>query len=132
VTEERVLVVPIDHALARRGWAEVEDLADNAVVDAGGVLPPETVSVIYPAWTASGRMIPRRHREGRTAEVLALVARGEVVHPTVASLASYYSHPGTVAIPLRGLPPVQAALVSPADREHAAARAFLALAAQKA
>ena len=132
VTEERALVVQTDHALARRGWAEVEDLADDAVVDASGVLPPETVAVIYPARTPSGREIPRRHREGRTAEVLALVARGEVVHPTVASLASYYSHPGTVAVPLRGLPPVQTALVRPADREHAAARAFLELAAEKA
>ena len=60
------------------------------------------------------------------------MARGEVVHPTVTSLASYYSHPGTVAVPLRGLAPVQTALVRPADREHAAARAFLELAAEKA
>ncbi len=131
-TEERTLVVHRDHALARRGWAEVEDLADNAVVDAGGILPPETVAVIYPTWTPSGREIPRRHREGRTAEVLALVARGEIVHPTTTSLASYYSHPGVVAVPLRGLPPVRTALIRPADREHAAARAFLELAAEKA
>jgi DNA-binding transcriptional LysR family regulator len=127
-TEERVLLVRAGHPLAERGWATVEDLADYAIVDADGILPPETVAELYPSRTPSGRAIPRRHREGRTAEVLGLVAQGEVVHPTVTSLTHYYTHPGVAAIPLRGLPAVRTALVRAADRETAAVRAFLELA----
>jgi hypothetical protein len=64
--------------------------------------------------------------------VLALVARGDVVHPTVASLTSYYTHPGVTAIPLRGLPPARTALVRAAGRELPAVRAFLELATEQA
>jgi DNA-binding transcriptional LysR family regulator len=131
-SEDRALLVRAGHPLAERGWATVEDLADEAVVDADGILPPETVAALYPLRTPSGRAIPRRHREGRTAEVLALVARGEVVHPTVASLTRYYTHPGVTTIPLRGLPPARTALVRATDRESAAVRAFLELASDQA
>jgi DNA-binding transcriptional LysR family regulator len=131
-TEDRALAVPTGHRLAERGWATVEDLAGDAVVDAEGILPPETVAALYPARTPSGRTIPRRDREGRTAEVLALVARGEVVHPTVASLTRYYTHPGVTTIPLRGLPQARTALVLATDRESAAVRAFLELTAEQA
>jgi DNA-binding transcriptional LysR family regulator len=131
-TEDRALAVRVGHPLAERGWASVEDLADHAVVDADGILPPETAEALYPRRTPSGRAIPRRHREGRMAEVLALVARGEVVHPTVASLTGYYAHPGVATIPLRDLPPARTALVRAGDREPAAVRAFLALVAEQA
>lgn len=131
-TGDRALVVHTGHQLAERGWATVEDLADHAVVDAEGILPPETAAALYPARTPSGRAIPRRHHEGRTAEVLALVARGEVVHPTVASLTRYYTHPGVTMIPLRGLPQARTALVRATDRDTAAVRAFLELAAEQA
>lgn len=131
-TEDRTLAVRTGHPLAERGWATVEDLADCAVVDAEGILPPKTVEALYPARTPSGRAVPRRHREGRAAEVLALVARGEVVHPTVGSLTRYYTHPDVTTIPLRGLPPARTALVWASDRESAAVRAFLELAAEQA
>lgn len=130
-TEERVLLVRTGHPLAERGSATVEDLADHAVVDADGILPPETVAALYPTRTPSGREIPRRHREGRTAEVLGLVAQGDVVHPSVGSLTRYYTHPGVTAIPLRGLPPARTALVLATDRESAAVRAFLELVAEQ-
>jgi DNA-binding transcriptional LysR family regulator len=123
-TEERALAVSVGHPLAERGWATVEDLADHAVIDAEGIMPAETVDVLYPRRTPGGRPIPRRQREGRTAEVLSLVARGEIVHPTVASLPLYYTHPGVTTIPLRGLPPVTAALIWVTDHETAAIRAF--------
>jgi DNA-binding transcriptional LysR family regulator len=131
-TEERALLVRAGHPLAERGWATVEDLADYAVVDAEGILPADTAAALYPRRTPSGRAIPRRHREGRTAEVLSLVARGEVVHPSVGSLTRYYTHPGVTAIPLHGLPPAQTALVRATDREPAAVRVFLELTAEQA
>ncbi|MEU0572167.1 hypothetical protein ABZ297_43130 [Nonomuraea sp. NPDC005983] len=54
----------------------------------------------------------------------ALVARGEIVHPTAASLADHYTHPGVSVIPLRGMPPLESALIWAAGRESAAIRAF--------
>jgi DNA-binding transcriptional LysR family regulator len=129
---ERALAVPVAHPLAERGWATVEDLADNAILDADGVVPPETLAALYPTRSPSGRPIPRRSREGRMAEVLGLVARGEVVHPTVASLPDYYTHPGVTTVPLRDLPPVESALVWSSRRETAAIRAFAEVAQQLA
>ncbi|HSK98381.1 MAG TPA: LysR family transcriptional regulator, partial [Euzebyales bacterium] len=71
--EERALAVRAGHRLAERGSATVEDLGDHAVVDADGMVPPETLEVFSPSRTPSGRAVPRRHREGRMVEVLSLV-----------------------------------------------------------
>lgn len=121
---DRALAVGVEHPLAEQGSATVEDLAHHAVIDAEGIVPAETLEVLYARRTPSGRPIPRRHREGRMVEVLSLVARGEVVHPTVASLANYYTYPGVTTVPLHGLPPLESALVWVTDRETAAIRAF--------
>jgi DNA-binding transcriptional LysR family regulator len=131
-TEERALAVQVEHRLAGRGSATVEDLGDHAVVDADGVMPSETLEVVYPSRTPSCRTVPRRHREGRMVEVLSLVARGEIVHPTVASLTAYYTYPGVTTIPLHGMPPLKSALVWVTDRETAAIRAFVEIAGQVA
>ncbi|WP_250575423.1 LysR family transcriptional regulator [Nonomuraea sediminis] len=119
--EERALAVRDGHPLAERGYATLEDLGGEHVIDATGMLPPETLEVVYP--------LPARRRgaEGRMIEVLSLVARGEIVHPTVASLADYYTHPGVRVIPLRGLPPLESALIWSAERETAAVRAFASM-----
>jgi DNA-binding transcriptional LysR family regulator len=126
--QDRALAVRAGHPLAERAAATVEDLADYAVVDAEDIVPPETLEVLYPRRTPSGRVIPRRHKEGRMVEVLSLVARGEIVHPTVTSLATYYTHPDVTTVPLRGLPPLESALVWRADGESAAIRAFAQIA----
>lgn len=126
--EERALAVQVGHRLADLGSATVEDLGDEAVVDADGLVPSETLEVLSPAVTPSGRTILRRHREGRMVEVLSLVARGEVVHPTVASLPAYYTHPGVTTVPLHGMPPLESALVWVTERETAAVRAFVEIA----
>jgi DNA-binding transcriptional LysR family regulator len=128
IRAERALAVQVGHPLAGRGHSIVEDLADFAVVDAEGIVPPETAAALYPRRTPSGRVIPRRHREGRMVEVLSLVARGEVVHPTVSSLPDYYTHPGVTTVPLHGLPPLESALIWVRERETAAIRAFAQIA----
>jgi DNA-binding transcriptional LysR family regulator len=130
-SEGRALAVRVGHPLAERGFATVEDLGDYAVADAEGIVPPETLAELCPLRTPADRPIRRRHREGRMAEVLSLVARGEIVHPTVASLPTYYTSPGVTTIPLHGMRPLTSALVWVADRETAAIRAF-AVAAQQA
>jgi len=126
--QERGLAVRVGHPLAQRGAATVEDLGDYAVVDAEGIVPPETLEALYPRRTPSGRVIQRRHREGRMIEVLSLVARGEIVHPTVTSLATYYTHPGVTTIPLHGMPALESALVWRSSGESAAIRAFARIA----
>lgn len=126
--EDRVLAVQVGHPLAERGWATVEDLGDYAVADTDGLIPAETVESLCPRRTPSGRAVPRSHRAGRMVEVLSLVARGEIVHPTVTSLPTYHSYPGVTIVPLSGMPPLESALVWVADRETAAISAFTKLA----
>lgn len=89
-----VLAVRVRHPLAERGWATLEDLGEHVVLDAEGVLPAEALDELVPRLTPAGRPIRRRFREGRMAEVLSLVARGRVVHPTVDSVGDHYRHPG--------------------------------------
>lgn len=130
VREERALAVAQDHPLAVRGHAVLEDLADLVVPDAVGIVPEETLVTLCPRSTPSGRPIARGPREGRITEVLVLVARGELVYPTTASLAHYYVRPGVTVIPLLGLPPLESALVWPTDRETPLVSAFAATAAE--
>jgi DNA-binding transcriptional LysR family regulator len=120
-----VLAVQVGHALAERGWASVEDLADSAILDAEGVLPAETLDELMPRFTPTGRPVPRRGREGRMAEVFSLVARGQVVHPTVASVEDHYGHPAVVLVPLRDAPRRRAALVWMTERANPVLRAFV-------
>lgn len=119
--DDRAVAIHIGHPLAERGFATAADLEALPMVDAGGVVPQETREVLYPGPAG-------RHREGRMVEVLSLVARGEIVHPTVATLADYYSHPGVSVVPVRGLPALESALVWVTERESAAVRAFAAIA----
>jgi len=128
--EHRALAVPVGHPLLERGWASAEDLGDFMVVDGEGIVPSETLDVLSPGRTPQGRPILRRYREGRMAEVLALVARGDVVYPTVASLSAFYTHPGVSLIEMRDLPPIESGLVWITRRENAAIRAFADLAQQ--
>jgi DNA-binding transcriptional LysR family regulator len=120
------LAVQVGHPLAERGWAGLEDLADFAVLDAEGVLPAETLDELMPRFTPAGRPVPRRGREGRMAEVFSLVARGQVVHPTVVSVEDHYSHPAVVLVPLRDAPRRRTALVWMTERANPVLQAFLA------
>ena len=121
-----VLAVRVRRPLAERGWATLEDLGEHVVLDAEGVLPAEALDELVPRLTPAGRPIRRRFREGRMAEVLSLVARGRVVHPTVDSVGDHYRHPGVVLVPLRDAPRRRAALVWMAERPTPALLAFAA------
>lgn len=121
--EARALAVEKGHPLADRGFATLADLSGLPLVDASATVPAETLPVLQPG--SAGR-----HPDGRMVEVLALVARGEVVHPTVSTLPDYYSHPGVSVVPLQGLPALESALVWVTERETAAVRAFAAIAGE--
>lgn len=121
--EEPMLAVRVDHPLAVRGWATAEDLGDHATI-AGSVAN----APIIPRNTPSGRPTVGRYAASSMMEAILLVARGLIVHPTVASIFRFYRHPDVTLIPLLGLPPLQSALIWPRSGETAAVAAFVRVA----
>jgi DNA-binding transcriptional LysR family regulator len=124
-SDQRILAVAIDHPLAERESISVEDLADCQAHDAGGKLPREYVDTLIPPRTPRGRRIPRRHiRTPSPTQLLAMVARNEVVHPTISSFPDHFRHPGVTFVPISDMPPMNAGLVWRAAAQTAAIRAF--------
>ncbi|HMI70891.1 MAG TPA: LysR family transcriptional regulator [Solirubrobacteraceae bacterium] len=126
-TDARALAVADDHPLAGRSTVCVEDLADYEVAAGTPAIPQELIDALLPRKTPSGRPIARRTVSGAV-QTLAMVARGEIVHATVASLPDYMSYPGITYIPIVDLPPCDAGLVWRASEETPAIRAFAAVA----
>jgi DNA-binding transcriptional LysR family regulator len=109
--EHRVLAVARDHPLAARASVPVEALADYAVPRIEGMAQNQYEAYV-PLQTPTGRPIPRAGGAPRTlSEIFSLVARGEIVHPTVRSVGEYVRHPDIVFVPIEGLPPSETALV---------------------
>jgi len=126
-TDRRALAVADDHPLAGRSWVCVEDLADYELAGGTSAVPPELIEALIPRTTPSGRPIAHRAVAG-SVQTLAMVARGEIVHATVASLPDYMSYPGITYIPIVDLPPCDAGLVWRASQDTPAVRAFAAVA----
>lgn len=126
--EERLLAVAHDHPLAGRAAVSLDDIADYDVAWADRLIPQIPEAVI-PSSTPSGRPI-RRVRLGirDIGELIVTIARGRVVHPTVASFASRYSHPLVRYVPIVDLPPVETALVWRRQGESAALRELIRIA----
>lgn len=124
-SEARILAVAVDHPLAKRESISVEDLADYEAHDAGGRLPREYLDALSPQRTPRGRRIRRRHIETPSpSQVLAMVARNEIVHPTISSFPDHFRHPGVTFVPIRDMPRNDAGLIWRAAGETAAIRAF--------
>jgi DNA-binding transcriptional LysR family regulator len=127
--EGRILLVHVGHPLAERGHATAEDLGDYAVVSRTGI-PARMYDDFFPATTPSGRPIPRGPEITMSSDVLHLVARGDIVHPTVASFTTYYRHPDVTSVPIIDAPPTESVLVWLTDKENAAIRAFATVATE--
>ncbi|HZX05451.1 LysR family transcriptional regulator [Kribbella sp.] len=122
--DQRVVMVGRTHPLAGHAELTVEDLADHDVRRPYG-LTAEAAEATCPSRTPSGR--PVRFVDvaiADNAELLYLLARGRLVHPTVAPFAEHFVHPDVVTIPLRGLPPSACALAYLANVEDPARDAF--------
>jgi DNA-binding transcriptional LysR family regulator len=121
--EPRALAVARSHPLAARSSVSVEDLAEHRVAQLPG-LPPELAEAIVPERTPSGAAIARHPQPPATiAELIAMIARGEIVHPTSASLLDYAGHPDVLLVPIEDMAPSRTALVwraSSADARVAA------------
>ena len=112
-SEPRVLAVAVDHPLASRASVDVEELADHQVSRFDD-WPKELHEAMVPSRTPGGRPIPFTRVPVGDRGVLDLslrVARGEIVHPTVASAPAYLGEVEHVFVPLTGMPPLESALV---------------------
>jgi DNA-binding transcriptional LysR family regulator len=121
----RALAVSRDHPLTARGWASAEDLADYETAWAPlGVL----FDAINPPRTPSGRPVRRTRAVRGLHETLALVASGQVVHPTVAGLP-LAQRSDISLLPLAGLPPLRLGPIWCTAHENARIRALADIAA---
>ena len=124
----RALAVSRDHPLTARGSASAEDLADyeTAWVPPGALY--DVYDAVVPPCTPSGRPVRRTRAVGGLHETLALVASGQVVHPTVAGLPLAQRSDITL-LPLAGLPPMKLGPIWCTAHENARIRALAATAA---
>lgn len=126
---DRALAVSRDHPLAARGSAAAEDLADyeSACAYRGDaevrVLPDALQDAINPPRTPSGRPTRRTRSVSSMQEIFALVASGQLVHPTVAGLP-LAQRSDIVLLPLTGLPPLRLGLIWCTAHENARIRAL--------
>ena len=128
--DQRVVMVGRTHPLAGRADLSVEDLADHDLKRPHGV-PAELAEATCPPRTPSGSQI--RFVDALVddvAELLLLLARGRLVHPTVAPFARHFQHPDVVAIPLRDLPPSACALARLSEHDDPARDAFITIVEQ--
>lgn len=123
---DRVLAVGVDHPLAGRQSVALEEVGDYGV--AGVPQPAEAIlDAIVPLETPSGRPIRRTHHIQTLHEALSLIARGRIVHPTMAGALP--QRPDIRYVPMPELPPIPMGLIWRATHENAAIRALADLAA---
>ncbi|MBW4717190.1 LysR family transcriptional regulator [Saccharothrix obliqua] len=128
LSEPRMLAVPSGHRFAHRESVDVEDLADEAVVDVAGPAPGYWWEFHAPARTPSGRRIPRGPVVTTFQELLAQVAAGLGVAPVVESVSRYNARPDVALVPIRDLPDSEVALVWRTAEETPLIRAFARIA----
>jgi DNA-binding transcriptional LysR family regulator len=109
--QDRVVAVAVSHPLASQETVRVEDLAGQPVARPPAAFPPALWEVLVPANTPSGKPIPQTHQAGSLHEVWAMVARGLIVHPTVASTAQLLRRDDIVLIPITDMPPIRLGLI---------------------
>ena len=92
VRDERAVLVAAGHPLARRTVVDAEELADQGLLYPSG-LPERIADLWIPPATPGGVPLRRvrRHTSASLEEAIVLVAEGDVIHLTVASLRAVAS-----------------------------------------
>jgi DNA-binding transcriptional LysR family regulator len=126
--QDRVVAVAVSHPLAGQETVSVEDLAEQPVARPPAAFPPALWEALVPGNTPSGQPIPQTHDARSLHEIWALVARGLIVHPTVASTAQLLRRDDIVLIPITGLPPIRLGLIWRSACYNARIRALAATA----
>jgi DNA-binding transcriptional LysR family regulator len=119
---QRVLAVAPGHRLAERTSISIDDLVDEAVIEAPAAFPKALYDAVIPA-TASGRPIRRVQNPGTFHEYLTLVARGRIVHPTVEAVP-LLGREDIVLVPIHDLPPLALGLIWCSAHENGRIRAL--------
>ncbi len=109
--QDRMVAVAVGHPLARRETISVEDLAGQPVARPPAAFPAGLWEALVPAYTPSGKPIPPTHDVRSIHEIWALVARGLIIHPTVASTAQLLRRDDIVLVPITGMPPIRLGLI---------------------
>jgi DNA-binding transcriptional LysR family regulator len=120
---QRALAVAATHRLAGRPAVSVEELAGEEVALLPSTTPPAVYDLLVPPRTPSGRPIRRTQPVQTINEILSLVARGRIVHPT-SSTVPIFNRDDVVLVPLDDLPPLPLGLVWRTGRENPRIRAL--------
>jgi DNA-binding transcriptional LysR family regulator len=119
----RALAVAATHRLARQHTVSIDDLASEEVALLPPTIPSAVYDLIVPPRTPSGHPIRRTQPVQTINEILSLVARGRIVHPT-SSTVPIFNRDDIVLIPIQGLPPIPLGLVWCTSREGPPIRAL--------
>jgi DNA-binding transcriptional LysR family regulator len=120
---QRVLAVARSHRLAHAARVSLEQLADEQVAQPPLSFPAALCDAVLPQRTPSGRPIPRTQAVNSTHEILAHVASGRIVHPTMAGLP-LLQRDDIVLVPIDDLPSLPLGLIWTANKETAKIRAL--------
>jgi DNA-binding transcriptional LysR family regulator len=120
---DRVLAVSRRHRLAGRSWASLEDLSEETIADPPPSFPAALADELFPARTPSGRPIRRIRVPRSPYEIIARVARGEIVQLTMADL-TLLRREDLVLVPVRDIAPMPLGLISARNRASAAVGAL--------
>jgi DNA-binding transcriptional LysR family regulator len=119
----RALAVAATHRLAGQHSVSIEDVANEEVALLPPTIPPAVYDLIVPPRTPSGRPIRRTQPVQTINEILSLVARGRIVHPT-SSTVPIFNRDDVILIPIDDLPPLPLGLVWCTSRENPPIRAL--------
>jgi DNA-binding transcriptional LysR family regulator len=119
----RALAVAPAHRLAARRTVSVEDLAGEEVALPPPTVPPAVYNLIVPPRTPSGRPIRRTQPVQTINEIMSLVARGHIVHPT-SSAVPIFGRDDIILVPINDLPPLPLGLVWRTSHENPRIRAL--------
>jgi DNA-binding transcriptional LysR family regulator len=119
----RVLAVASGDPLASRSSVSVEELADREVALMTPPFPTALNDAIFPPRTPSGRVIRRTHPVRSIHELVALIARGQIVHPTASGIPMLVRD-DIALIPVTDLPPLPLGLIWCAAHDNARIQAL--------
>ena len=107
---DRVLAVAATDPLAIRPSVSIEEVAGREVALMTPPFPPALYDAIIPPRTPAGRAIGRTQPVRGIHELVALVARGRIVHPTAAGIPMF-SRDDIALVPITDLPPLPLGLI---------------------